>query len=126
MSFVITTRSYFSRNSLQSISTRVVLPDPTGPPMPTPSVVFRLVHLGLLMGFPVLGAKQARILVRMPRRNDSEVGGKGGDLVRPGLDRSGDHVRDEGVRCKNYSLSCDLTERDRLESCSYLIFDPTK
>src|SRR6267142_2603318 len=35
MSLVIATRSYFSRIALQSISTSVVLPEPTGPPTPT-------------------------------------------------------------------------------------------
>src|ERR1700733_6778022 len=49
MSFVIPTRSYRSRNSLQSISTSVVLPDPTGPPMPIRNGGFRLVRLRLLM-----------------------------------------------------------------------------
>src|SRR6516162_7651813 len=35
MSLVITTMSYRSRIDLQSISTSVVFPEPTGPPIPT-------------------------------------------------------------------------------------------
>src|SRR5258708_6817094 len=35
MSLVTTTRSYCARIDLQSISTSVVLPEPTGPPTPT-------------------------------------------------------------------------------------------
>src|ERR1700722_5688565 len=51
MSFVITTRSYRSRNDLQSISTRVVFPDPTGPPTPTRSGGFCFVRRELMIAF---------------------------------------------------------------------------
>src|ERR1700760_2607544 len=47
MSLVTTTRSHLSRIALHSISTSVVLPEPTGPPTPTRSGGRRLLRLAM-------------------------------------------------------------------------------
>src|SRR5580693_9816925 len=129
MSFVITTRSYRSRNNLHSTSTRVVLPDPTGPPMPTRKGGFRLVRWALLTVIALrkasnsefrLRAKEPRILVCMPRRNNSQVGSKGGDPVGAGLDRMEHHIGDECMHGKKDFLSGNLSQRNRLQSGGHL------
>src|ERR1700722_17730189 len=123
MSFVMTMRSYRSRNDLQSISTRVVFPDPTGPPMPMRKGGFRLVRWSLLMS---LRAKQTRILVRMPRRQNSKMGGESGDFLGTGVDRAEHDFGNECVHGKKDFLSRNLTERDGFDSRGYLVLDPTE
>src|SRR3954468_12817958 len=89
MSFVTPTRSHLSRIVLQSISTSVVLPEPTGPPTPTRSGGRRLLRLAMwCSGVPrgaavwaksvmtglvsVSGTEQARILRLVARAGDPE------------------------------------------------------
>src|SRR6187402_635943 len=84
MSFVTTTRSQRSRIALQSISTRVVLPEPTGPPTPTRSGGSRrwrpgMACKGFMEGFGS-GSEQARVLDLVP-------GGEDGEHRREGLHR---------------------------------------
>src|SRR5262245_34036878 len=65
MSLVMAQISYRSRNTLQSASIRAVLPEPTGPPMPT-----RSGPLGDFAIAPPLGPEQPRILRSMPHGAD--------------------------------------------------------
>src|ERR1700742_1406223 len=84
MSLVTTTRSQRSRIALQSISTSVVLPEPTGPPTPTRSGGRRLERLAtwcsgvgvwacVVMAVSTRsGTEQARILGLVARAGDAQ------------------------------------------------------
>src|SRR6478735_4856431 len=77
MSLVTTTRSQRSRMVLHSISTSVVLPEPTGPPTPTRSGgngrVRRAIWCrGLIVLSSLSGAEQARVLSFVLRREDRQ------------------------------------------------------
>src|SRR3954468_13356104 len=90
MSFVTPTRSHLSRIVLQSISTSVVLPEPTGPPTPTRSGGRRLLRLAMwcsgvgraaglaekavMAGLVAAGsgAEQARVLGLVARAGDAQ------------------------------------------------------
>src|SRR5690349_12600827 len=78
MSLVTTTRSKRSRIALQSISTSVVLPEPTGPPTPTRSGGSTRVRRGMwwsgviVGGLGRSGTEQPRVLLLVARRQDRE------------------------------------------------------
>src|SRR3954447_21128022 len=90
MSFVTTTRSHLSRIVLQSISTSVVLPEPTGPPTPTRSGGRRLLRLAMWCSgvaradgaaaksvmVVVSGTEQAGVLGFVLRARDAQHGGE--------------------------------------------------
>src|SRR6187431_3093472 len=121
MSLVTTTRSQRSRIALQSISTRVVLPEPTGPPTPTRSGGRRRWRPGMacsgvmVRGRVRSGAEQARVLDLVARGEDREHRREG--LHRRAIERERRFHRGGNpfTEAGEHALAGALPERHRLE-----------
>src|ERR1700680_1035499 len=81
MSLVTAAMSYLSRSALHSASVRAVLPEPTGPPIPTRSAGVSLMASWSRSAVIVSRTKNPRVLRLMARRQPREAGREIAELV---------------------------------------------
>src|SRR6516164_7197065 len=124
MSLVTTTRSKRSRIDLQSISTSVVLPEPTGPPTPTRNGGSTRVRRGMWWSGVFIGdgwrasgsgAEQTRILLLVLRREDREHRDERLHLARRHRERAIEHRGNRRRERGEDALCRRLAERHRFQ-----------
>src|SRR5262245_55366591 len=115
MSLVTTASRYWSRIRLQSTSTSVVLPEPTGPPTPT-----RNGDAADVMKSPRgLRTEQARIQGFVARRSKCEADRGRTELVVAQARRDLHRAHDRPLQREQHRLARLLAERNRLHRRQY-------
>src|SRR5262245_33536717 len=116
MSLVMAQISYRSRNTLQSASIRAVLPEPTGPPMPT-----RSGPLGDFAIAPPLGPEQPRILRFMPHGGGFDRDCGTPDITERGGERRAEEPLQAGLEPGQNTQAVGLAERHEAHARRYQV-----
>src|SRR5436309_10485584 len=129
MSLVTTTRSQRSRIDLHSISTSVVLPEPTGPPTPTRSGGSFFVRPGIVCKAfiaSVSRSEEARVLRLMLRREDGEHRRESLTLAVGEAHRVVDRLGNRCAQSLEDALACALPQRDRFQRGLHHVLGPAE
>src|SRR5258708_4802458 len=119
MSLVTAAMSYLSRSALPSASVSAVLPEPTGPPMPTRSGELSVMTWS--RSAVTSGTENPAVLGLVARRQESEARREVGKIGVVERGRALDHIGNAPGDLEKNALPVGLPQGDRLQRRAHLV-----